>query len=86
MQPNVVSAFKSSDGSIFNLANTMNSLASTCKDATVLTNFMENHDNARMGSITSDMARLKTFAALNVFSGGVPTGRPSSSPDTVLYS
>ncbi|KAL1669729.1 glycoside hydrolase family 13 protein [Schizophyllum commune] len=73
MQPNAVSAFKSSDGSISNLANTMNSLASTCKDATVLTNFMENHDNARMGSITSDMARLKTFAAMNVFSGGVPT-------------
>ncbi|TRM69341.1 glycoside hydrolase family 13 protein [Schizophyllum amplum] len=74
MQPYAVNAFKSaSSDAISSLANVMNSLASSCKDATLLTSFMENHDNARMGAVTSDMARLKTFAAITVFSGGVPT-------------
>jgi alpha-amylase len=33
---------------------------------------MENHDNARIGSLTTDSALLQNTAALTVFSGGIP--------------
>jgi alpha-amylase len=33
---------------------------------------MENHDNPRLGSFTTDMARLKTLAALNILADGIP--------------
>lgn len=35
---------------------------------------MENHDNARMGSLTKDTTLLKNMATLNILSGGIPIG------------
>ncbi|GAW02566.1 glycoside hydrolase family 13 protein [Lentinula edodes] len=63
----------SGQGNMTMLAGKMNGLVSTCKDVSLLGSFMENHDNARMASISSDTAILKTAAALTVLSGnGIP--------------
>ena len=40
-------AFQSSSGSISNLYNMINTVASDCADPTLLGNFIENHDNPR---------------------------------------
>ncbi|KAJ6498118.1 glycoside hydrolase family 13 protein [Mycena vitilis] len=65
-------ALKSSAGDMAGLVNMARQLQVHCKDVTVLGLFMENHDNPRLGSLTTDMARLKNFAALNVFGDGMP--------------
>jgi alpha-amylase len=44
------------------------------QDVSLLGSFMENHDNPRMGSLTSDPALLKNTAALSIMSGGIPIG------------
>ncbi|KAJ4483787.1 glycoside hydrolase family 13 protein [Lentinula aciculospora] len=63
----------SGQGNMTMLAGKLNGLVSTCKDVSLLGSFMENHDNARMASISSDTAILKTAAALTVLSGnGIP--------------
>lgn len=33
---------------------------------------MENHDNPRLGSITTDIARLRNLAVLNILADGIP--------------
>ncbi|TFK45662.1 glycoside hydrolase family 13 protein [Heliocybe sulcata] len=66
------SAFQTSKGSLTNLVSVASKLTNQCKDVSLLGSFMENQDNARMGSLTTDMARLKNYAALNIFSGGIP--------------
>ena len=43
-------AFESSSGSISDLYNMISSVASSCKDPTLLGNFIENHDNPRFAS------------------------------------
>jgi hypothetical protein len=43
-------AFESTSGSISNLYNMINSVASDCSDPTLLGNFIENHDNPRFAS------------------------------------
>lgn len=40
-------AFQSTSGSISNLYNMINTVASDCADPTLLGNFIENHDNPR---------------------------------------
>lgn len=42
----LVRAFQSTSGDIGSLANMINTVKSTCKDATVLGSFSENHDSA----------------------------------------
>lgn len=46
----LLNAFESSSGSISNLYNMINSVASDCADPTLLGNFIENHDNPRFAS------------------------------------
>lgn len=43
-------AFESTSGSISDLYNMINSVASDCSDPTLLGNFIENHDNPRFAS------------------------------------
>jgi hypothetical protein len=43
-------AFESTSGSISDLYNMINSVASDCADPTLLGNFIENHDNPRFAS------------------------------------
>ncbi|KAL5356598.1 glycoside hydrolase superfamily [Aspergillus floccosus] len=65
-------AFKSSSGSITNLVNMINLVSSSCRDPTLLGSFIENHDNARFPSFTSDMSRAKSVIAYVFFADGIP--------------
>lgn len=46
----LLSAFQSTSGSMTDLYNMINTVKSTCKDSTLLGNFVENHDNPRFAS------------------------------------
>ncbi|KAJ6617918.1 glycoside hydrolase family 13 protein [Mycena sp. CBHHK59/15] len=65
-------AFTSSTGSMSDLVEVANKMQSQCKDITLFGTFMENHDNPRLASFTTDIARLSNLAALNILSDGIP--------------
>ncbi|KAJ7633706.1 glycoside hydrolase family 13 protein [Mycena rosella] len=66
------SAFTSSAGNMSDLVSLASQMQSRCRDITLFGTFMENHDNPRLGSFTTDIARLKNLAALNILADGVP--------------
>ncbi|GIC94705.1 alpha-amylase A type-1/2 [Aspergillus udagawae] len=68
----LVNAFKSSSGSISSLSNMISSVASNCKDPTLLGNFIENHDNPRFPSYTSDISQAKSVIAYIFLTDGIP--------------
>ncbi|GFF61057.1 acid alpha-amylase [Aspergillus udagawae] len=68
----LVNAFKSSSGSISSLSNMISSVASKCKDPTLLGNFIENHDNPRFPSYTSDISQAKSVIAYVFLTDGIP--------------
>ncbi|KAL2852075.1 glycoside hydrolase superfamily [Aspergillus pseudoustus] len=68
----LLEAFKSSSGSMSNLYNMINTVASSCKDPTLLANIIENHDNARFASYTSDMSLAKSVLTFLFLSDGIP--------------
>ncbi|TRM66837.1 glycoside hydrolase family 13 protein [Schizophyllum amplum] len=73
MHDYTLAAFRSNSGDMSALAETLNAVTRKCADVGLLGSFVENHDNARMGSVTSDMSVLKSFAAMTVLSGnGMP--------------
>ncbi|KAJ5358365.1 uncharacterized protein N7496_010778 [Penicillium cataractarum] len=65
-------AFQSTSGSISDLYNMINSVASDCSDPTLLGNFIENHDNPRFASYTSDYSQAKNVLSFIFFSDGIP--------------
>ncbi|KAJ5449451.1 glycoside hydrolase superfamily [Penicillium daleae] len=65
-------AFESTSGSISDLYNMINSVASDCSDPTLLGNFIENHDNPRFASYTSDYSQAKNVLSYIFFSDGIP--------------
>ncbi|GES66595.1 alpha-amylase [Aspergillus terreus] len=65
-------AFESSSGSISDLYNMISSVASSCKDPTLLGNFIENHDNPRFASYTSDYSQAKNVITFIFLSDGIP--------------
>ncbi|PYH84985.1 acid-stable alpha-amylase [Aspergillus uvarum CBS 121591] len=65
-------AFESSSGSISDLYNMINSVASDCSDPTLLGNFIENHDNARFAYYTSDYSQAKNVLSFLFLSDGIP--------------
>nr|ASA45799.1 Amy13A [Evansstolkia leycettana] len=65
-------AFESSSGSIANLYNMINSVASVCVDPTLLGNFIENHDNPRFAYYTSDYSQAKNVIAYIFLADGIP--------------
>ncbi|KAJ7139401.1 glycoside hydrolase family 13 protein [Mycena epipterygia] len=65
-------AFTSSAGNLSDLVTVARQMQSQCKDVTLFGTFMENHDNPRLGSITTDIARLKNLAVLNIMADGIP--------------
>ncbi|PCG89426.1 Glycoside hydrolase, superfamily [Penicillium occitanis (nom. inval.)] len=69
----LLNAFKSSSGSISSLVSMINSVSSDCKDPTLLGSFIENHDNPRFPSYTSDMSQAKSVIAYVFFADGIPT-------------
>ncbi|KAJ5150855.1 glycoside hydrolase superfamily [Penicillium canariense] len=65
-------AFESSSGSISDLYNMINSVASDCSDPTLLGNFIENHDNPRFAYYTDDYSQAKNVISFLFFSDGIP--------------
>ncbi|CAG8089704.1 unnamed protein product [Penicillium olsonii] len=68
----LLNAFKSSSGSISDLYNMVNTVASDCADPTLLGNFIENHDNPRFPSYTSDFSQAKNVISFLFLSDGIP--------------
>ncbi|KKK16279.1 hypothetical protein P175DRAFT_0503862 [Aspergillus ochraceoroseus IBT 24754] len=65
-------AFESSSGRIVDLYHMINSVASDCKDPTLLGNFIENHDNPRFASYTNDFSQAKAVIAYVFLTDGIP--------------
>ncbi|KAF7340243.1 Alpha-amylase [Mycena venus] len=65
-------AFVSSAGSMAELVKVARQMQVQSKDITLFGTFMENHDNPRLGSFTTDIARLRNLAVLNILTDGVP--------------
>ncbi|OQE16168.1 hypothetical protein PENSTE_c025G06334 [Penicillium steckii] len=65
-------AFQSTSGSISDLYNMIGTVASDCKDPTLLGNFIENHDLPRFASFTSDYSLAKNVLSFLFFSDGIP--------------
>jgi alpha-amylase len=76
----VTQAFESTSGSISNLVNGINTMKSDCSDTTLLGTFMENHDNARFPSLTSDMSLAKNAIAFTMLSDGIPISKSTIKP------
>jgi alpha-amylase len=71
----VTQAFESTSGSISNLVNGINEMKSDCSDTTLLGTFMENHDNPRFPSLTSDISLTKNAIAFTMLSDGIPISK-----------
>ncbi|EED21030.1 alpha-amylase, putative [Talaromyces stipitatus ATCC 10500] len=65
-------AFESSSGSISNLYDMINTVKSDCADTTLLGNFIENHDNPRFASYTSDYSEAKNVISFIFLTDGIP--------------
>jgi alpha-amylase len=68
----ITQAFQSTGGSISNLVNGVNSMKATCADTTLLGSFLENHDQPRFPSYTSDVALTKNAIAFTILQDGIP--------------
>jgi len=69
---NITSAFSSTSGDIKQLENGINTMKSTCTDTSILGSFLENHDNPRFPSLTTDMALAKNAIAFQMLADGIP--------------
>ena len=68
----LTSAFGSTSGNMAALATTLQTLNGSCSDTTLLGNFLENHDNPRFPSITSDIVLAQNAIGLSILSDGIP--------------
>lgn len=68
----ITQAFQSTSGNISNLANGINTMKADADDTTLYGSFLENHDNARFPSLTSDMSLAKTAIAFTMLMDGIP--------------
>nr|AAC49622.1 alpha-amylase [Lipomyces spencermartinsiae]prf//2203288A alpha amylase [Lipomyces kononenkoae] len=68
----VVSAFQRVGGSISSLVDMIDTLKSECIDTTLLGSFLENQDNPRFPSYTSDESLIKNAIAFTILSDGIP--------------
>lgn len=71
----ITQAFQSTSGSISNLVNGINNMKSTCSDTTLLGSFLENHDNPRFPSYTSDLSLAKNAIAFTILADGIPISK-----------
>lgn len=72
MYYNITSAFASTSGDIRALEQGINTMKSTCKDVTLLGSFLENHDNPRFPSLTSDISLAKNAIGFAMLADGIP--------------
>lgn len=68
----ITQAFQSTSGSITNLVNGINSMKSQCVDVTLMGAFLENHDNPRFPSLTSDIVLIRTAITFTMLADGIP--------------
>ncbi|USW53609.1 Putative carbohydrate binding module family 20, glycosyl hydrolase, family 13, catalytic [Septoria linicola] len=68
----LIRAFSTNTATMNELANNIQWLAGTCQDITLLGNFIENHDQARFPSITTDAGLIKNAIAFIVLNDGIP--------------
>ncbi|KAJ7479977.1 glycoside hydrolase family 13 protein [Mycena galericulata] len=64
-------AFVSSSGNMSDLVRVAREMQSLCRVES-FGSFMENHDNPRLGSFTTDISRLRNLAAFNILADGIP--------------
>ena len=68
----VTQAFQNTGGSISNLVNGISAMKQDCADTTLLGSFLENHDNPRFPSLTSDVSLIKNAIAFTMLADGIP--------------
>ena len=68
----VNSAFSSTSGNMPALAASVQTVKSTCSDTTLMGSFLENHDNPRFPSLTSDMALAQNAIGFTMLADGIP--------------
>lgn len=68
----VIRAFSSTTATMTELTNNIQWLNATCQDTTLLGNFLENHDQARFPSMTTDIGLTKNAIAFTVLNDGIP--------------
>ena len=68
----LTAAFQNSSGDMTALSSTMAAMNSKCKDSTLLGTFIENHDNPRFTSLTSDVSLDKNVIAFTILADGIP--------------
>ncbi|KAB5522819.1 glycoside hydrolase family 13 protein [Coniochaeta sp. 2T2.1] len=68
----ITRAFQSSSGSISALASGMNQLKGVARDTSLYGSFLENHDQPRFASLTSDFALAKNAIAFTMLKDGIP--------------
>ncbi|KAI9368799.1 glycoside hydrolase superfamily [Aspergillus egyptiacus] len=68
----VLNAFRSTSGSMSDLYNMIERVKYTCADSTLLGNFIENHDNPRLASYTTDLSLAANAAAFVLLADGIP--------------
>ncbi|KAF2737424.1 alpha-amylase [Polyplosphaeria fusca] len=57
---------------VVNMAACTQNAAQGCKDSSLLGTFFENHDQARLPSLTNDMSLVKNALAFTILNGGIP--------------
>lgn len=68
----ITQAFQSTSGSITNLINGINQMKADAINTTLYGSFLENHDNARFPSLTSDLSLAKSAIAFTMLADGIP--------------
>lgn len=68
----ITQAFQSTTGSISNLVNGINTMKAQAEDTTLYGSFLENHDNPRFPSYTSDITLAKSAIAFTMLMDGIP--------------
>lgn len=68
----ITRAFQSSSGSISDLASGINTLKSVARNTSLYGSFLENHDQPRFASLTSDFALAKNAIAFTMLKDGIP--------------
>ncbi|CAK4031809.1 alpha-amylase [Lecanosticta acicola] len=68
----ITQAFQATNGSISNLVNGINTMKSTCKDTNLLGSFLENQDQPRFPSLTSDQSLIKNAVGFALMADGIP--------------
>lgn len=68
----ITNAFSSTSGSVSALANGLNTLRSVARNLSLYGSFLENHDQPRFASLTSDLALAKNAIAFTMLKDGIP--------------